>query len=181
MRAWQENGYTLIEMLIVVGVLTLIAAVAVPTFTDNDEAELDRAATEVARLLRFAHAEAVRSGMPYGVTADPFGQSIKVYRLNEAVNPPVAVYDVYDPQTKQLYDLRFNTSPLDASITQVYFKFRDFFLPQTFLGFAGGSGVPKFNQSGTIRMLETGYIELGHEGLSATISISPMTGRVTIQ
>lgn len=181
MRVQRVTGYTLIEILVVVGLLALIAAVAAPTFTANDAAILDRCATEVARALRFAHSEAIRTGKPYGVIASQAGQSIKVYRLNEAVNPPVTVYDVYDPQTKQLYDLRFNAGLLDASITQVYFKFKGFLFPQTYLGFAGGTGVPKYNSSGTILMLETGYIRLGHNGLTATITIAPVTGRVTIQ
>ena len=181
MRARQGQGYSLIEMLIVVGLLALIAAAAAPTFQKTDDAALDRAATEVARALRFAHSEAIRTGLPHGVIADQPNQWLKVYRLDDTVNPPVVHYDVYDPQTKQLYDLRFNTGLLDAAITQVYFKFQGFFNPQSYLGFSAGTGVPKFNDSGTIRMLENGYIRLGQNELSATIRISPMTGRVTIQ
>ena len=52
MRVQRETGYTLIEMLVVVGLLALIAAVAAPTFTANDAAILNRSATEVARALR---------------------------------------------------------------------------------------------------------------------------------
>jgi len=97
------------------------------------------------------------------------------------VNPPVIVYDVYDPQTKQLYDLRLKAGLLDAAITQVYFKFKGLLFPQTSLGFAAGTGVPKYNFFGTVYLLETAYIKLGHNGLSATVAVAPMTGRVTIQ
>lgn len=181
MRSRRVTGYTLIEMLIVVSLLTLVAAIAVPAFDDNDEASLDRATSEVARAMRFAHAEAVRTGQPYGVVGNQAAQSLKVYRLDDTVNPPVVQYDVYDPQTKQLYDLRFGAGQLDAAITQIYFKFKGYFSPQTFLGFAGSSGTPKYAGFGTVYMLETGYIRLGLDGMTRTVSIAPMTGRVTVQ
>ena len=181
MRANTEDGYTLIEMLIVVGLLALIAAVAAPAFTGDDEAVLEHAASEVARAMRFAHSEAIRTDQPYGVIASTSGQSLKVYRLDESVTPPVPVYEVYDPQAKQLYDLRFDTGSLEASIDQVYFKFSGFLFPQTYIGFAAGTGVPKFNDSGTIRMLENGFIKLSHDGMTRTIAVSPMTARVTVQ
>jgi len=171
MRARKAWGYSLVEMLIVVGLLALIAAAATPTFQKTDAAALDRAATEVARALRFAHSEAVRTGLPHGVITDQTGQWLKVYRLDDTVSPPVIHYDVYDPQTKQLYDLRFSTGLLDAAITQIYFKFKGFFFPQTYIGFAGGTGVPKFNYLGTVYLLENGYIRLGLNGLSATIRV----------
>jgi len=181
MKVQQAQGYTLIEMLLVVGLLMLVAAIAVPSFQRNDTQELERAAAEVASAFRFAQAEAFRTGNPYGVIASTSSQSVKVYRLDESVNPPVVVYDVYDPFTKQLYDLRFGAGNSDVAISSIYFKFEGVFFPQVFVGFAGESGVPKYNDSGTIRMLENGYIRLGLNGLTRTVAVAPMTGRVTVQ
>lgn len=181
MRAHEEQGVTLIELLIVVGLLSLIAAVAIPELFSNDEAILDRAAAELASAFRFAHAEAIRTGQPHGVIGNDSDQYLKIYRLDDTVNPPVVHYDVYDPLTKQLYDLRFETDRLQPSISVIYFKFEGFFWSQDFLGFSGATGVPKYNDSGTIRMLENGYIQLSHNGLTRTIAVSPMTARVTVQ
>lgn len=181
MRGESEQGYTLIELLIVVGLMGLIAAVAVPALFTNDEGALDRAAEQVASAFRFAHAEAIRTGRPHGVVANQTSQFIKIYRLDDTVNPPVVHYDVYDPLTKQLYDLRFNSENLAPSISQIYFKFQGFFSPQSFLGFSGETGVPKYNDNGTIRMLENAYIRLSHDGVTRTITVSPLTARVTVQ
>ncbi|MDH3350627.1 MAG: prepilin-type N-terminal cleavage/methylation domain-containing protein [Gammaproteobacteria bacterium] len=181
MRARQIQGYTLIEMLIVIALLALIAAVATPAFDGDNDVVLDRAAADVAAAMRFAHAEAIRTGEPYGVNANQFGQSVKVYRLDDSVIPAVIHYDVRNPLTKQIYDLRFGGGGAEVGITSVYFKFDGFFFPQDLIGFSGATGVPKYNDSGTIRMLETGYVRLGLDGLTRTISVAPVTGRVTIQ
>lgn len=176
-----KQGFTLVEVLIVVGLVGLIAVVAVPALFRDDSATLDRAAERVANAFRFAHAESVRTGKPHGIIASQSSQFVKVYRLDDTVNPPVVHYDVYEPLNKQLYDLRFNTESLAPSISAIYFKFQGFWWPQSYLGFAGTTGVPKYNDSGTIRMLQNGYIRLSHEGNSRTIAVSPLTARVTVQ
>jgi prepilin-type N-terminal cleavage/methylation domain-containing protein len=181
MREQQVQGYSLIEMLIVVALLALIAAAAAPSFVSDDEATLDQAADRVANAFRFAHSEAIRTGQSHGVIANVYSQFVKVYRLDDSVNPPVLVYDVRDPVTKQVYDLRLGGSSSEPAISTVYFKFDGFFFPQTLLGFSDTTGVPKYNDSGTIRMLENGYIRLSHESRTRTIAVSPMTARVTIQ
>ena len=173
----RQSGYTLVEMLLVIGLLVLIAALAAPTFTDNKESKLDVATADVAGAIRFAQSEAIRTGVPHGVNADFFTKRIKIYRL------PVAtpIYDVYDPLTKQLYDLDFSVGQSDVTIGSIYFKFENFFFPTSFLGFSGGTGLPKYNDSGTIRMLETAFVRLDYMGAQRTINVAPMTGRVTVQ
>ena len=175
------GGYSLIELLIVISLLALIAAAAIPAFDSNDDVVLDRAAAEAVSAFRFAQAEAIRTSRPHGVIASVDDDRIRVYRLDDSVNPPVVVYDVYDPFTKQPYDLTFNTGRSRVEVSSVYFKFEGMFFAQSFLGFAEATGIPKYNDSGTIRMLENGYLRLRLDGETRTIAISPITGRVTVQ
>ncbi|MDH3276107.1 MAG: prepilin-type N-terminal cleavage/methylation domain-containing protein [Gammaproteobacteria bacterium] len=174
----KQQGYTLLEMLIVAAIIVLVATLALPSLSTDDADSLDAATSEVVAAVRFAHSEAIRTGVPHGVYATQISQRIRIYSLPV---PGTPIYDVYDPLTKQLYDLNYSTGTSDVAISSVYFKFKDFWLPQSYLGFSGGTGIPKYNDSGTIRMLETAYIRLSHNGVQRTISISPMTGRVTVQ
>lgn len=180
MRTGAGQGFSLIELLVVVGLLGLIASLATPALFRDDEAALDRAAAQVSSAFRFARSESVRTGLPHGVSASAASQYAKVYRLDESVNPPVAIFDIRDPVSKQLYDLKFGNNS-DPSIASVYFKFEGLVTPQTDLSYAGTSGVPNYNDASTIRMLETGNIGLTHEGMTRTISVSPITSRVTVQ
>ncbi len=97
------------------------------------------------------------------------------------MSPATPVYDIRDPYSKQLYTLQFESGSTQPAIASVYFKFEGEVSPQRYLGFAAETGVPKYNDSGTIRMLEAGYVQVGLDGLIRTISISPITGRVTVQ
>lgn len=181
MKAREQRGYSLTELIIVISILGVVAAIAIPGLSSDDTGKLELASAEVADAVRFAHSEAMRTGEPHGIHAQQSNQRIRAYRLDTSVNPFVINYDLYDPLTKQLYDLNFGTGTTDVTVSSVYFKFKGSFFPTSYLGFSGGTGLPKFNDSGTVRMLETAFIRLGHDGHTMTISISPMTGRVTVQ
>ena len=177
MRVRREQGYTLTELIIVFTLLALVAAVAVPELSKNDESKLEVAAADVASAFRFAHSEAVRTGEPHGVYASSSNQRIRVYRL--PVSTPI--YDVYDPLTKQLLDFQFSNNTNEVKLDSVYLTFHGMWGWKSYIGFSGGSGTPKYNDSGTVRMLNTGYVRLSYDGAERTIRISPMTGRVTVQ
>jgi len=177
MSARREQGYTLIELIVVIALLTLIAAVAVPELSKNDESMLEVAASDVAAAIRLAHSEAVRTGEPHGVHADHGAQRVRVYRLPELT----PIYDVYDPLTKQLLDFQFSGDTNEVELDSVYLTFRGMWGSKNYIGFAGGSGTPKYNDSGTVRMLHTGYVRLSYRDANRTIRITPMNGRVTVQ
>ena len=177
----RQGGLTLVELLVVIGLLAVIAAIAVPAFDETDEAPLDRAATEVAAALRFAQSEAIRTGSKYGVIGDTSTSTLRVYRLDETVNPPVVVYDAYDPFTKQLYSLSLPDSHSDLRLVSATFTFESVASPLWFVGFSGETGVPTYSDSGVLRMLESGFFRIELDDQARIISVAPTTGRVTVQ
>lgn len=158
-------------------ILGIVASVAIPSSPTADESKLDVAANEVASAIRFAHSEAIRTSEPHGVYASQSSERIRIYRL-PALTP---IYDVRDPLTKQLYDFDFSAAASGVSVSSVYFTFKGMWGSKNYIGFSADAGTPKYNDSGTIRMVENAYINLSYHGAQRTIAILPMTGRVTVQ
>lgn len=175
------RGFSLIELLVVVGLLALVAAIAAPALDKPDEASLERAAVEVAAAIRFAQSEAIRTGVKYGLIGDTNTSTLQVYRLDEAVNPPVVVYDAYDPFTKQRYSLSLTDIAAGITLASAHFQFESVAMPLSFVGFSGETGVPTYSDSGALRMLENGYFRIELDGLARVVAVAPITGRVTVQ
>ncbi len=106
-----ERGISLLELLIVVSILGIAAAVAVPGFSSTKPYELNLAADEIAQALRFARSESMRTGRTYGVHLNPAYRRIRVFQADLSTSPATAVYNVYHPVTKKLYSLDFDTHP----------------------------------------------------------------------
>ena len=79
--AIRHAGFTLIEMLAVIAIIGLVAAIAIPQATSVSPAVVDAAAAEVAHAIRYAQREAVRTSKYHVAEIDPGGQTVRVYRL----------------------------------------------------------------------------------------------------
>src|SRR5262245_45670728 len=112
-------GYTLAELMVVLALLAALAAAALPLSGPAGDKKLDAAAREVAGALRFARAEAIRTGSFHGVdfsvdTSVGY-RRIRVFRIDSA-SPTTPVYDVYHPLDKKLYDAQLSSGPGTAGV-----------------------------------------------------------------
>ena len=177
----KRHGHTLLEMIIVVAIIGLVTALTLPALSSGDESRLDAATSEVVDAARFARSEAIRTGESHGIIATLSDQRVRVYRLDESGPLPVAIYDVYHPVSKKLYDLQLATSPefFAVSLTQADFTFNGVAATQNLVGFSS-DGTPIFNDAGTIHLLTDGNIHLGLGQHQRDIDVAPMTGRVML-
>jgi prepilin-type N-terminal cleavage/methylation domain-containing protein len=79
-----RSGFTLVEMIAVLVLVSIMSLTAIPSLARMDSARESALATECERLLRFARAAAVSSGLPTGLRIDLENQSIGVSVVDEA-------------------------------------------------------------------------------------------------
>lgn len=178
----KEHGFTLLEIMIVVLILTLTAAIALPNLSSTDPYKLDNAARELAEAIRFARAEAIRTATPIGIWYFSSIQKFTVYRVVYVFSVPVPTYDIRHPVDKKLYTLDFSSTGNQAPVqlNSVTLKYGGNGTNRDYITF-DNHGTPRYLSGTTYQMLDNASIVLGYAGQTRTLSISPMTGRVTIQ
>ena len=174
-----QQGFSLLEMMIVVFILSLIAAVAIPNLSVTETYKLDIAARKIVEATRFARAEAIRTGNVHGITFSNTGDNAKVYQLISGT----PTYNIYHPVDKKLYTFNLKTDPATTGVeVQSYsIEYEDVSGNKNLVDF-NSYGNPKYFESGSDHMLSaTATITLSYAGQTRVISVSPMTGRVTVQ
>lgn len=157
----QDKGFTLVEVLIVVFLIGILAAVLVPTFSPfQDEQKLIGASSELASALRFASSEAKKTKIPLRFEIIPATEEymIKVNATNALI---------YHPTDKKPYKISFDENSMYSGVD--------------IAAVSGGSDVLSFfvfNTRGTIAA-DT-KILLQNAGHSRVIYIYSATGRVFV-
>jgi len=181
----QQRGYTLLELVIVVSVISIIAAIAVPGVSTNDDAKLKLAAENVADAIRFARSEALRTGEGHGLTVSQATQKVTVKKYDLTTAPVSTLHTLVHPVDKQPYDFNINTRATTQGV--VISNAQDVF---NYTGLGGrrslifdATGTPKWivGSGPTTYLLSDADIELTHRGQQRIVSVAPITGRVTVQ
>ena len=175
-----EQGFSLVELLIVVTILGIAASVAIPDISTTNISRLDLAAEELAQAMRFARSEAIRSGQPHGFRQQSGAKRIRVFRPDTGTAPWTLNYDVYHPISKKLYEIDFNTHPFARADT--ISRTPTFFGTCNVNGniYFDSRGIPRCNDPETV-LLQKFVITLTLDKHSRTVTLNGITGRVSVQ
>lgn len=174
MRAHRCTGLTLAELLVVCAVLAVVAAVALPSAQPVAEFRADTAAAEVARALRYARAEAMRTGAYRMVSCDTAQNRLQV-SVSDA-NGTVASA-LSDPLSKQAYIVVTGQAPAGSNLSMnaCSFVFADKSSASTVI--FGANGNP-FTAAKSSSPLSLGTVQLAAGKVTRTVAIDAI-GRVT--
>lgn len=183
-------GYSLLEVMVVVALLSVVALVALPVAAPSADTPLDAAAQEVINALRFARIEALRTGTFYGAdfSVDPATgtRRVRVFRTDTAV-PPNPVYDVQHPLDKKLYDTQLGTGSATAGVTisavTFYYQSGVTLVVSDWVVFDAAGTPEYYPDAGTYSAYsaapEVSAVTLTYQGKSVQVLLDPVTGRVT--
>lgn len=181
-RLW--HGVTLFEMLIVVALIALFASIAIPNANTVTPFRADAVAGEIARTLRFAQREAIRTNAWYQVKFDTTAQTVRVYRL--VISKKSATEDLANPTVnpidKQSYALNFKNGPISGVITSASFNYGPQNSTAQTLSFdaTGTPGDIQGDKPKDTYALVSGQVTITNGSQLRKIDIDPLTGRVAI-
>jgi len=162
------NGFTLVEIMMVVAILGLAAAIAVPLLSDTKDVQVASASRQVVSALLFAQTASISEQTPYQIVVDNVTDSISVLDQDDA-----PITDDLLSQTS--LQVSFPTTP---NMSQVKVDSVDF---------DGGNriwfdrlGAPYSGLIADNTPMNTGQIILRAGDHTVTVNVEPVTGRITL-
>jgi len=186
----RQAGATLAEMVLVMAVLAISAGIAIPQADTQSAFAADAAAGEIARAVRFAQREAVRTGTYQTISIDLSKQVLRVYQPASSGNGTTAIH----PVDKQDYQINFASNGLpQASIVSSVFRYQSGAV--TTGAIFGPDGVPVDVAPAKLLGLPIGIvlgtkeisplkeearITLRYGGVERVVRVAPVTGRASL-
>lgn len=186
-----QAGFTLAEMVTVVAVVAVASAIAIPKADPQAALAADAAAGEIARAVRFAQREAIRTGVYHTISIDAASQVLRIQRPAPSGSGTITATH---PVDKQDYQFNFaNAGAPGARIVSSVFRYQSNALTNgTMFGPDGAPvdvtpskvlGLPIGIVLGTKEispLKEEARITLRYGGVERVVRVAPVTGRVSL-
>lgn len=172
-------------------ILAIAAAIAIPPADTQSAFAADAAAGEIARAVRFAQSEAVRTGIYHTVSIDTAAQVLRIVRPAASGS---ATVNATHPVDKQDYQINFANSSLpQAIIVSSVFRYQSGVVTNGAL--FGPDGIPVDVAPTKVLGLPIGVvlgtkeisplkeearITLRYGGVERVVRVAPVTGRVSL-
>ncbi|MDH3221209.1 MAG: GspH/FimT family pseudopilin [Gammaproteobacteria bacterium] len=157
----------------------------IPDSSPGSQQKLDLAAQQIAQALRFAHAEALRTGEHHGVTISQVTQTITVQKWDLTTDPVSTELVPYHPVDKRAFVFaadRLSLAP-GVSITNSSDIFNYLTVGRRRSLIFDPRGVPVWvlgSDDSVYRLLD-GVVRLSDGNSQREVAVAPLTGRVTVQ
>ena len=179
----RQAGFSLLELLIIIVILGVTAAIVAPSISTSNINKLDLAAEEVAQAFRFARSESIRSGEIHGIYINQTSGQVTVYKADITTTPVSIDTIVYHPISKLLFDFKVGNTPLtaDVSISNTLNPFLyGATRRQQLLFDVTGTPVWIDNTAGNTVLSDEAKVQLSYQGVNRFVEVAPITGRVTV-
>jgi len=116
---WARGGLTLVELLVVVGIILMLMAVVIPRVQPNiEEGRLREAARGLYVMLGSARVRAIESGRPVGVAFERLPEQPNACRVVHQIQlPPPYAGESLDARVRLTLTLQDTNSPLKAQVS----------------------------------------------------------------
>jgi prepilin-type N-terminal cleavage/methylation domain-containing protein len=155
----ERRGFTLVELLIVLVILSIVGLTAIPMMSSAADIQIRSATNMIAADIEYARSMAISRGQDYSVVFDKDADSYKIVDPNGTV--------IQHPVKKGFtYEVNFRK---ESRLSRVDIASADFNGTQTVTFDCLGSPV------------NGGSVSLQAGAVTATISVEPVTGFISIQ
>lgn len=177
------RGFSLGELLIVIAIMGIVTAVAIPVFSSTKNSRLEFVAQQVSDALIYARERSIHSQVPHAVIIDRANQKIEVRQVNTTTVPATLMDLATHPITKHAYRINIGQDPYSEGIK--ISNAADVFLLTNFTRtssiFFDIVGTPLWKDGSGVHGLVLGQVDIDDTTSSKKVNVYPMTGRVLTQ